>query len=30
MNIKEKILEMIQENGGYITTEQLNKHNRFS
>ena len=24
--MKEKILEMIQGNGGYITTEQLNKH----
>lgn len=30
MNITKKILEMIQENKGYITTEQLNKHNRFS
>lgn len=30
MNIKKKILEMIQEKGGYITTEQLSKHNRFS
>lgn len=26
MNMKEKILEMIQKNGGYVTTEQLNKH----